>query len=201
MTQAWPACLLHNKHINIAEVNMTTLFDSAPGFDQPLAVLKHCHDRIRKQLATMSKLLEHLPSHGADQDARQAAQAILNYFTKAAPFHHEDEEINLLPELQVTAKDEDAALLASLLPKILSQHEEMAAQWQELEKQLNAIVRADDGAPASLSAAAVQLFNDLYTEHMQTEETQIAPMAKRLFSAAQMAALGTAMQARRGIAA
>lgn len=201
MTQAWPACLLHNERINTGEVNMTTLFDSAPGFDQPLAVLKHCHDRIRKQLATMSKLLEHLPSHGADQDARQAAQAILNYFTKAAPFHHEDEEINLLPELQVTAKDEDAALLASLLPKILSQHEEMAAQWQELEKQLNAIVRADDGAPASLSAPAVHLFNDLYTDHMQTEETQIAPMAKRLFSEAQMAVLGAAMQARRGIAA
>ncbi|MFZ6779092.1 hemerythrin domain-containing protein [Undibacterium sp. Ji83W] len=180
---------------------MNTLFDSAPGFDQPLAVLKHCHDRIRKQLATMAKLLEHLPTHGADKDAQQAAQSVLNYFIKAAPLHHEDEEINLLPELQVTAKDEDAALLASLLPKILSQHEDMAAQWQQLEKQLSAIVNTDDGAPATLSAASVQAFNDLYTEHMQTEETQIAPMAKRLFSEAQMAALGAAMQARRGIAA
>ena len=177
---------------------MNTLFDSAPGFDQPLAVLKHCHDRIRKQLATMAKLLEHLPTHGADKDAQQAAQSVLNYFIKAAPLHHEDEEINLLPELQVTARDEDAALLASLLPKILSQHEDMAAQWQQLEKQLSAIVAA---SAASLSAGAVQDFQALYSEHMQIEETQIAPMAKRLFSEAQMAALGAAMQARRGIAA
>ncbi|MFZ6734282.1 hemerythrin domain-containing protein [Undibacterium sp. Ji42W] len=180
---------------------MTTLFETAPGFDQPLAVLKHCHDRIRKQLATMANLLAHLPTHGADNDARQAAQAVLNYFTKAAPLHHDDEEINLLPELQITARDEDAALLASLLPAILSQHEDMAVQWQQLEKQLSIIVSANNGAPASLSAASVQVFNDLYSEHMQTEETQIAPMAKRLFSEAQMAALGAAMQARRGITA
>lgn len=177
---------------------MNTLFDSAPGFDQPLAVLKHCHDRIRKQLATMTKLLDHLPTHGADKEAQQAAQSVLNYFTKAAPLHHEDEEINLLPELQVTAKDDDARLLAALLPKILGQHEDMAAQWQQLEKQLGSIASA---SAASLSAKAVQDFQVLYSEHMQIEETQIAPMAKRLFSDAQMSALGTAMQARRGIAA
>ncbi|HEV2612422.1 MAG TPA: hemerythrin domain-containing protein, partial [Noviherbaspirillum sp.] len=35
---------------------MTDLFDTAPGFDQPIAVLKHCHDRIRKQLATLERL-------------------------------------------------------------------------------------------------------------------------------------------------
>ena len=181
---------------------MNTLFDTAPGFDQPLAVLKHCHDRIRKQLATLSKLLEHLPAHGADQEAQQAAQAILNYFTKAAPLHHEDEEINLLPELTQTAKNEDSTLLANLLPQILSQHEEMAQRWKNLEKQLLAITTASTGqATAYLSVDDVHSFNTLYADHMQIEETQIAPMAKRLFSEAQMAALGAAMQARRGITA
>ena len=28
------------------------LIDTAPDFSQPIAVLKHCHDRIRKQLLT-----------------------------------------------------------------------------------------------------------------------------------------------------
>ncbi|MBC3918814.1 hemerythrin domain-containing protein [Undibacterium sp. CY18W] len=178
---------------------MNTLFDSAPGFDQPLAVLKHCHDRIRKQLATLSKLGTHLAGHGADEEARQAAQAVLNYFTKAAPLHHDDEEVNLLPELKRTAKEDDAALLARLAPTILDQHGIMNTQWQQLEKQLRVIVASADCAPASLSATDVQAFNALYDEHMQIEETHIAPMAKRLFSAAQMADLGAAMQARRGI--
>ncbi|MCH8619235.1 hemerythrin domain-containing protein [Undibacterium sp. TS12] len=182
---------------------MNSLFDSAPGFDQPLAVLKHCHDRIRKQLATLTRLVDHLPVHGADAEAQQAAQAILNYFTKAAPLHHEDEEVNLLPELTQTAKGEDAELLASLLPHILNQHEEMSRQWQRLEAQLRKVLSAspDANTVASLSVSDVQAFNTLYAEHMQIEEGQIAPMAKRLFSESQMAAFGAAMQARRGIAA
>ncbi|MBI3284240.1 MAG: hemerythrin domain-containing protein [Burkholderiales bacterium] len=177
---------------------MDILFNSAPGFDQPLAVLKHCHDRIRKQLATLDKLVQHLPGHGADQNARQAAQAVLRYFTLAAPLHHEDEELDLLPTLQACASGEDAFLLSELLPIILRQHEEMATQWQNLERQLQAIA---DGSAAGLNAADIARFAALYAEHMQIEETQIAPMAQRLFSAQQMQALGAAMQARRGVAA
>lgn len=177
---------------------MDILFDSAPGFDQPLAVLKHCHDRIRKQLATLDKLVQHLPAHGADRNAMQAAQAVLRYFRLAAPLHHEDEEHDLLPTLQATAGGADAQLLGELLPVILQQHQQMAAQWQKLELQLQAIA---DGNAASLSATDIAGFTALYAEHMQIEETRIAPMALRLFSAQQMQALGAAMQARRGVAA
>lgn len=169
---------------------------SAPGFDQPIAVLKHCHDRIRKQLATMQKLLAHLPQHGADSQAQQAAQAILAYFEKAAPLHHEDEEHNLVPMLLAVAKDDDAALLDELVPGILEDHRQMDAMWQSLQAQLAAIAT---GSAATLGSAEVERFVQRYTAHMEREETQIAPMAKRLFSAADMAQLGAAMQLRRGI--
>ena len=75
------------------------LHDTAPDFDQPVAVLKHCHGRIRKQLATLEKLLAHLPAHGADEQARHAATSVLKYFDKAAHLHHEDEEQD--PEEQI----------------------------------------------------------------------------------------------------
>lgn len=175
---------------------MDSLFNNAPGFDQPLAVLKHCHDRIRKQLATLDKMLVHLPLHGADQQARQAAKAVLRYFTEAAPLHHEDEEINLLPTLELTAQGDDAVLLNEFLPLILKQHGQMGAQWKNLERQLNAIA---DGSSAALSEQDVLQFNEIYAVHMQIEENHIAPMAKRIFSEAQMSQLGAAMQQRRGI--
>ncbi len=171
--------------------------DTAPGFDQPIAVLKHCHERIRKQLATLGKLLEHLPAHGADAQASQAAQAVIKYFDKAAHLHHEDEEQNLLPMLLSTAQGEDARLLATLAPQIMADHSTMDALWQHLHEQLKDI---EAGTPG-LSPELVGNFVDSYTRHMVTEETQIAPMAMRLFSPAQMAELGAAMQARRGIAA
>ncbi|TFW25463.1 pyridoxamine 5'-phosphate oxidase [Massilia arenosa] len=172
------------------------LLDTAPGFDQPIAVLKHCHDRIRKQLATLQKLLAHLPRYGADPEAQQAALAVLKYFDKAAPLHHDDEEQDLMPMLQATAQGEDQAALEQHGPQILADHRQMEALWQRLHAQLTAVA---SGASANLSPVDVNEFAGLYGRHMLVEETHIAPMAKRLFSATQMADLGHAMQVRRGI--
>jgi pyridoxamine 5'-phosphate oxidase len=171
--------------------------DTAPDFDQPIAVLKHCHGRIRKQLATLEKLLAHLPQHGADQQARQAATAVLRYFEKAAHLHHDDEEQDLIPMLRAVAQGEDAATLQALAPVILQDHKDMDAMWQDLHEQLAAIA---DGSGAQLSSGAVQRFSQRYLGHMEREESMVAPMALRLFSPQQMAQLGHAMQRRRGIA-
>ena len=170
--------------------------DTAPDFDQPIAVLKHCHGRIRKQLATMEKLLDHLPRHGADDDARQAAAAVLKYFDKAAHLHHDDEEQDLLPMLLATAQGEDAATLQAQAPVILQEHKDMDALWQDLHEQLSAIAA---GSATLLSDSGVRRFVALYLAHMEREEGAVAPMALRLFSAQQMAQLGQAMQRRRGI--
>lgn len=173
------------------------LHDAAPDFNQPIAVLKHCHGRIRKQLATLDKLLVHLPQHGADEQARQAAGAVLRYFEKAAHLHHDDEEQDLIPMLRATAQGEDAAILQALAPTILQDHKDMDALWQDLHEQLTAIA---EGRDTALSTSAVQRFVASYTAHMEREESTMAPMAMRLFSAEQMARLGQAMQLRRGIA-
>jgi pyridoxamine 5'-phosphate oxidase len=176
---------------------MTNLLpEAAPGFDQPIAVLKHCHDRIRKQLATLDKLLAHLPVHGADEQARQAAQAVLKYFDKAAHLHHDDEEQDLIPMLRAVAQGEDAATLQALAPVILQDHKDMDALWQDLHEQLSLIA---GGSARTLSTSIVQRFSQRYLTHMEREEGTMAPMALRLFSPEQMAQLGKAMQQRRGL--
>ncbi|QNA90557.1 pyridoxamine 5'-phosphate oxidase [Massilia sp. Dwa41.01b] len=172
--------------------------DSAPGFDQPIAVLKHCHGRIRKQLTTLERLLSHLPEHGADEQARQAAAAVLKYFEKAAHLHHDDEEQDLIPMLRAVAQGEDAATLQALAPVILQDHKDMDALWQDLHEQLTGVA---DGSASTLSASSVQRFAQRYTAHMEREESTMAPMAMRLFSREQMRQLGDAMQRRRGIEA
>ena len=173
------------------------LFDSVPGFDQPIAVLKHCHDKIRKQLTTLQNLLAYLPQQGNTIAAQQAAKAVLQYFNKAAHLHHDDEEQDLMPMLQATAGGADAALLATLVPEILADHQRMDQAWSTLRPQLDAIAA---GASTELSTDGVNAYVDAYHAHMSKEESQLAPMAKRLFSAQQMEQLGTAMQRRRGIA-
>jgi pyridoxamine 5'-phosphate oxidase len=173
-----------------------TLFDTAPDFSQPIAVLKHCHERIRKQLQTLEKLLAHLPQHGADGEAQQAARAVLKYFNNAAHLHHQDEEQNLIPMLQASARGDDASLLAELTSGILEGHQQMDRDWTIIKTQLEQIA---EGSSAALSTSDVTRFCCTYAAHMVVEETHIAPMAKRLFSEEQMAQLGSAMQVRRGI--
>jgi pyridoxamine 5'-phosphate oxidase len=173
------------------------LHDTAPDFDQPVAVLKHCHGRIRKQLTTLEKLLVHLPEHGADEEARQAAAAVLKYFDKAAHLHHEDEEQDLIPMLSVVAQGEDAATLQALAPVILQEHKDMDAMWQDLHEQLSLIAGANG---TQLSDSIVRRFVQRYLSHMEREEGIIAPIALRLFDAQQMDKLGQAMRRRRGIA-
>lgn len=175
----------------------TPLFDSVPGFDQPIAVLKHCHDKIRKQLSTLQNLLAHLAQHGNTAEAQQAAKAVLQYFNKAAHLHHDDEEQDLMPMLQATATGDDAAVLASLVPEILADHQRMDDAWLALRPALDAIAA---GTGTQLPAHGVRDYVAAYQAHMSKEEGQLAPMAKRLFSPQQMEQLGTAMQRRRGIA-
>ncbi|WP_395827266.1 hemerythrin domain-containing protein [Collimonas sp.] len=176
---------------------LNALIASAPDFGQPIAVLKHCHDRIRKQLNTLHNLLEHLPQHGNDAQAQQAAHSLMRYFNQAAKHHHADEEVDLLPVLRVIASGEDAALLDRLMPEIMAEHQQMDSLWQALDLQLKPIAA---GKPDSqLSAQYVQQFSAIYLAHMEKEETWIAPMAKRLFNEQQMQQLGSAMQQRRGI--
>lgn len=173
------------------------LLDTAPDFDQPIAVLKHCHDRIRKQLATLEKLPGHLQTFGANLDAKQGASSILRYFNQAAPNHHADEEEDLLPVLQIVARDSDATVLEELVPELLLEHVRMDAAWEKLGQQLEQLV---SGEADSLDQALCTDFIGAYRSHMEREEAMIAPMALRLLSAVQLQDLGNAMRERRGIA-
>jgi pyridoxamine 5'-phosphate oxidase len=98
--------------------------------------------------------------------------------------------------LRATAQGEDAGLLQALMPGILQEHEQMDEIWQTLNEQLKEIVA---GTSSALSAEDVNHFSETYLAHMEKEETHIAPMAKRIFSDAQMARLGDAMRCRRNI--
>lgn len=173
-----------------------SLLDTAPDFGQPIAVLRHCHDRIRKQLRTLAQLAGPAGAAASPDERAQAASAVLRYFDKAAPNHHADEEEDLLPMLRDTARGDDAALLERLAPGILDEHRQMEPLWQSLESVLRRIAAKE---PAQLDAAEVDAFAKLYLSHMDVEEGNIAPMAKRLFSDEQMARLGDAMRRRRGI--
>lgn len=165
---------------------------AAPGFDDPLGMLAACHRRIEKQLATLDRLQRHLPEHGADEDARAAARAIMRYFDGAALNHHADEEHSVFPRL-IAARGAEAENVAARLER---EHEQLAALWARLRPLLVGIAT---GERANLSPHDVTAVRDAYDSHIALEENELIPMAAAAFDAQTLAAIGREMAARRNV--
>lgn len=166
---------------------------AAPTFDQPLEMLRACHGRILAQCGTLAKLLQHLPAHGCDGQAQQAAQAVLRYFNSAGQYHHDDEEMDLFPQLLASSD----TVAHDLVMRLIGQHHDMESAWLQLHPMLQAVA---EGKSAALEEKAVAHFSLLYERHITLENAQLLPLAAQLLSSEQLSALGKKMAGRRGVA-
>jgi hemerythrin-like domain-containing protein len=162
----------------------------APGFDQPLAMLRACHERIQRQCATLTKLVAHLRSDGLTDSARQAAADIQRYFASAGRQHHADEEQDLFPRLRTEPG------LAGLLDTLVREHAVMESLWQRLEPLLTA---PDTIRDLDAFAQLAGEFNMVYAHHIARENSELLPQAEKLLSSEAQRELGARMAARRGV--
>lgn len=168
---------------------MPLIPEPAPGFDDPLGLLRACHERILGHCRTLARLAEHLDRRGPDGEAREAASRVLRYFQVAAPHHHADEEMDLFPLLR--AHPGLPGPLRVAMDNLVTQHRQIETRWRELETALEAVARGEG------VALAIEPFVSMNRAHIALENAEILPAAARLLDAAQLAALGRAMQARR----
>jgi hemerythrin-like domain-containing protein len=173
-------------------MTVSLLGAAAPGFERPLEVLEACHARIARQCDTLDRLLAHLPVHGADAQAQQAARAVLAYFDTAAVHHHDDEERNLFPLLEAAG----APGACDLVETLTFEHEEQALLWRRLRVGLAAV---EAGAVATLDSALAARFVALQRSHLEFENTHVLPLARAVLGAAELDRLGRAMAARRSV--
>lgn len=164
----------------------------APGFDDPLEMLQACHGRITAQCDTLHKLVAHLQIQGNDEQAGQAARAILRYFDTAGQYHHQDEEQDLFPML-LASGDSTAA---GYIERLLGEHKEMEQAWRALRPLLQVIAENNSD---TLDADIASHFIDCYARHIEVENENLLPLAKRLLNAEQLQTLGQQMAARRGV--
>jgi len=174
------------------------LFDTPAGFDDPVGMWLGCHRRIEKQLKTLARLPAHLASHGVDAEATSAAQAILRYFEKSGPHHHDDEDRDLFPLLDRRITGEaDRAAFRELRARLESDHARMSACWAKLRKPLLGIA---DGLAKPLDAAEVEAFVAIYRSHIPAEDGAIPQLVQKYLRDEDLEMLGRAMAARRGVA-
>lgn len=160
--------------------------------DDPIAILLACHEKVRHFCDTLHRLVEHVPQHGADEQAKEAAQGVLRYFDSAAPRHHEDEEIDLFPKLRAAANVHPQ--MRDTLAELSAEHCYLEAAWQRTKVALEALL---DGQPGQFNSANVTLFATRYVEHAMREERDVFPYATQLLSAEELADIAHAMVNRR----
>lgn len=176
-------------------IRMTSLLSTpAVGFEQPFEMLAACHERVQRMLALLARIREHLPGHGADENARQAARDVMRYFDLAAPHHHQDEELHVFPTLLAAG---DPATV-DLVRRLQRDHEQMSSSWGEARTVLEAIASGERSALSTADDAALDRFAGLYDEHIQAEEGLAYPAAAQLLDEAALAAMGDEMMRRRG---
>lgn len=174
-------------------------FDSpAVGFDQPFEMLEACHDRVRRSLALLGRLLAYLSDHPHDAQSRSAARDVLRYFELAAPLHHQDEERHVFPRL---AGDADAAL-TDAVARLRADHAQMESLWAGLRPLLQgwageAAVAVPDEPARQLAAA----FSGLYAQHLEVEETRVFPAARAGIGEEELRSMSQDMAKRRKPAA
>jgi iron-sulfur cluster repair protein YtfE (RIC family) len=159
----------------------------AVGFDAPFEMLVACHERVERSLALMERLMTHIDQHGADAAAQDAAHDVLRYFDKAAPLHHQDEELHVFPVLLAG----DDADLRALAHKLMAEHRAMEAAWQRARVVLQTL------APSAADRLCLAEFASLYRSHLAQEDQLVYPAALAQSNADAQAAMGQEMASRR----
>ena len=177
---------------------------SIPGFsapsaspEAPLEALSACHARIERQCATLRRLVPHLEAHGADEEARTAAANVIRYFDSSTKQHHADEEKDLFPALLESMAGSDAVCLRELTEALTAEHRALDADWRRIRASLAQVAA---GTSAHLGSDDVEALVGRYERHIAREEQELLPMAARLLGDEDVARIGKAMRARRGIA-
>lgn len=169
---------------------MTLIGNTTSSYDDPVGLLRACHDRILEYCDTLERLAEHLEEFGANSDARLAATHIRHYFRVAGPEHHADEEQQLFPWL--LAQTDFPPLLRAAVQNLATQHRDLEAAWQMLDADLALVEREEQ--PAILH---LEPFISMNRAHVALENGEIFPIAEKLLDGDEAQQLGSAMAERR----
>ncbi|VAW72714.1 Repair of Iron Centers di-iron protein [hydrothermal vent metagenome] len=168
-----------------------SLIAEIPDFNDPLGVLRACHERMLAQCDMLEKLPAHIAAKGIDDEARSAISRAGKYFSSSAVHHHQDEEEDLFPLLQ-----HQSLKLAESIFRLKQEHQQLTASWDSLA--------AFFKNPADLKnnpefVSQLEQFCELYRSHIKFENEDLLAMAQHIISQRQQEELGNAMARRRGL--
>jgi hemerythrin-like domain-containing protein len=166
----------------------TGLPEKLPGFDDPIGLLRACHEKMLAHCELLTALAD---KDTLDAAARESARNINRYFSQSAPQHHRDEEEDLFPRI-----NRQSLKIAELIHTLKKEHETLDALWIKLEPGLKRL--PDDGFSDDFRQAAAE-FTALYRQHIGQENRELLPLAANSLSEQVLKEVGESMARRRGV--
>jgi len=168
-------------------------------FSDPTGLLSDCHRRIEMFLGSLDAVARAIDRPLSDE-AGQALDSALRYFREAAPKHTSDEEESLFPRLrQVHHPDIQSAL--TRLDSLEEEHRRAAPLHAEIERLGQQCLSRGSLSPGEAEAfrKAVATLVSMYQQHISVEDSLVFPLAARLLSQTDKAAIANEMATRRKV--
>jgi hemerythrin-like domain-containing protein len=155
---------------------------SSLALDDPIDAMLGFHRRIERQLATLGGLPAMLDANGSDAASMTTAASVLDFFSRAMPVHHDDE-------------DELVRVIGfEVHGRLDAEHGDMDRAWRALRRPLQAIA---EGVRRTLPGDLVRHFRAGHASHIAFEENALHQVAARALNPADRSALARGMAARR----
>lgn len=171
----------------------------AHNFSDPTGLLSDCHRRIEMFLGTLMAVAEVI-DRSPTEDTARALESALRYFRQAAPKHTADEEESLFPRLRQIRHAEIQSAF-SRLEELEEQHRWAAPLHADIER-----LGAKYLSTGSLASPEVGEFRkavrdlaSMYKQHITVEDELVFPLASRVLSDAEKAAIAEEMASRRKV--
>ena len=164
------------------------------GFDDPIGMLKDCHRRIERFLGILCLVVVRAQDRSLSAKERDAVQAALEYFRTGGQRHTKDEEESVFPRLRNAAADS------------LEEIDRLEADHREADQLHGSVERLyrnwmEDGELSSRETgqllAETARLKELYSKHIQVEETIVFARAAESLDRQAIAEIGTEFRARR----
>ena len=175
---------------------MSATATAATSYDKNLfAFLDRCHLDIQEKLEQMMALATAVESGGLTPALQAQARELTDWFNAEPRQHHLDEEKHVFPAL--LASNEENVLQAT--HRLIQDHGWLEADWFEIEPSLEAAADGNAWFDATVLRQAVEVFQQLYIDHIVLEESLAYPEARARVDPALLESMGREMARRRAI--
>lgn len=159
-------------------------------WNEPIEMLYACHSKVKRFCRQLSILPDYLEKHGYTQAVLNDVEQILSYFNRAAPLHHDDEELDFFPQLVKVAPQAQ-----STIDELEQQHKNLHENWNALSAQLEELISEQR---QNIDEHLIERFIQGYERHITLEEP-LFEMGREFLADDVLSEMGKNMSIRRQV--